>query len=58
MILAVARNLVSSRGLYLNQVTIQDPQHKVTETDLLDDRFVVLRAGKDKLLLLAISMSV
>ena len=52
-ILAVARSLVSSKGLYLNQETIQDPQHKITEANLLDNRIVVFRAGKDKLLLLA-----
>ncbi len=55
---AVARNLVSSKGLYLNQETVQDPQHRITEGNLLDNRIVVLRAGKDKLLLLAISTPV
>jgi tyrosyl-tRNA synthetase len=49
---AVARNLVASRGLYLNNRTIQDPQYKITPPDLLDTKFVILRAGKDKMLIL------
>jgi len=52
---AVARNLVASKGLYLNNQVIQDGQYKITQADLLDDRIAVLRAGKDKLLVLAAS---
>jgi len=52
---AAARNLVASKGLYLNNQVIQDGQHKITQADLLDDRIAVLRAGKDKLLVLAAS---
>ena len=52
---AVSRNLVASRGLYLNNQTIQDPQYKITPSDLLDSKFVILRAGKDKMLILLAS---
>jgi len=49
---SVSRNLVASRGLYLNNQTIQDPHYKIASPDLLDSKFVVLRAGKDKMLIL------
>jgi len=52
---AVARNLVASRGLYLNNQTIQDAQYKITPSSLLDNKFVILRAGKDKMLILLAS---
>ena len=52
---AVARNLVASRGLYLNNQTVQDAQYKITPSNLLDDKFVILRAGKDKMLILLAS---
>jgi tyrosyl-tRNA synthetase len=52
---AVARNLVASRGLYLNNQAIQDAQYKITPSNLLDNKFVILRAGKDKILVLLAS---
>jgi len=52
---AVARNLVASRGLYLNNQSIQDAQFKITPSNLLDNKFVILRAGKDKILILLAS---
>ena len=52
---AEARRLVSSKGLYLNNVPIEDFQYTVTQNDLLDGKFVVVRAGSQKQLVLAIT---
>ena len=49
---AASRALLASRGLYLNNQPIQDPQQKITDTDLLDKKIAILRAGKDKTLIL------
>lgn len=52
---SVSRTLVASRGLYLNNQAIQDAQYKITPSNLLDNKFVILRAGKDKMLILLAS---
>ncbi|KAF8658251.1 hypothetical protein AX16_002027 [Volvariella volvacea WC 439] len=49
---SAARTLVQSRGLYLNNRVIPETQTKVTPQDLIDDQIAVVRAGKDKLLVL------
>ncbi|KAF9526001.1 hypothetical protein CPB83DRAFT_858482 [Crepidotus variabilis] len=49
---SAAKNLVTSRGLYLNNRPIKDARRQIEPRDLLDGSFVVLRAGKDKLLVL------
>ncbi|KAF8906509.1 hypothetical protein CPB84DRAFT_1822811 [Gymnopilus junonius] len=51
---AAARNLVASRGLYVNNQPVQDVQYTPTANDLLDGKFMILRAGKDKMLVLAV----
>jgi tyrosyl-tRNA synthetase len=50
---AASRVLVAARGLYLNNIAIQDLHSRIAVDDLLDDRIAVLRAGKDKILVLA-----
>ncbi|KAF5321340.1 hypothetical protein D9619_001766 [Psilocybe cf. subviscida] len=47
-----AKNLVASKGLYLNNVPVASPQSKVEASDLIDGRVAIIRAGKDKLLVL------
>lgn len=55
MILAEAKQLASASGLYINgQVT---PIRKVTEADLVQERFLILRAGKSKHVVLALPKS-
>jgi len=49
-----ARSLVNSRGFYVNNITVRDPQFKLMSPDLIDGRVVILRAGKDKLVILVI----
>ncbi|KDR75867.1 hypothetical protein GALMADRAFT_248598 [Galerina marginata CBS 339.88] len=49
---SVARNLVASSGLYLNNQAIPDFQYKASKDDFLDGRVLILRAGKDKMLVL------
>lgn len=48
-----ARSLVDSRGLYVNNSTVPDPQFKLTPTDLIDGQVAILRAGKNQLIILA-----
>jgi len=50
---SASRALVAARGLYLNNVPIQDLHSRISVDDLLDHRIAVLRAGKDKILVLA-----
>ncbi|KAG5730078.1 hypothetical protein E4T56_gene19845 [Termitomyces sp. T112] len=50
---SASRNLVQARGLYVNNQTVPEPQFKVTRSQLIDERVAILRAGKDKLLVLA-----
>lgn len=49
---AASRVLVAARGLYLNNNPIQDLHSRIAMDDLLDHRIAVLRAGKDKILVL------
>ncbi|KAF9012357.1 hypothetical protein BDQ17DRAFT_1496704 [Cyathus striatus] len=51
---SAARTLIKSRGLYVNNQTVPDPQFKVTESLLIDNRIIILRAGKDKQLVLIV----
>jgi len=50
---SASRVLVAARGLYLNNIPIQDLYSRIAVDDLLDHRIAVLRAGKDKILVLA-----
>ena len=49
---AAARKLAKAGGLYLNNSPIRDPFLEVSRTDLLNDRMIVLRAGRDQHLIL------
>jgi tyrosyl-tRNA synthetase len=46
-----ARRLVTAKGLYLNNVVVES-QHTLRREDLIDGRVAVLRAGKNKYLVL------
>ncbi len=47
-----AKRLVSSGGLYLNNIKVQSPGTKLEEKDLIDGRLIVLRKGKKNYLLI------
>ncbi|KXN92446.1 Tyrosine--tRNA ligase 1 [Leucoagaricus sp. SymC.cos] len=49
---SAAKNLIASRGLYLNNQAIADAQYTVPVSSLIDSRVAILRAGKGKLLVL------
>ncbi|KAL0575740.1 tyrosyl-tRNA synthetase [Marasmius crinis-equi] len=50
---SAARNLIQSRGLYYNDKPVPELHFTIQENDLLDGRVVVIRAGKDKTIILA-----
>jgi tyrosyl-tRNA synthetase len=50
---SAAKTLVQGRGLYWNGKTVPNIQFKFSASDLIDDRIAILRAGKDKHLVLA-----
>jgi len=41
-----ARRTVSEGGAYLNNVRVEDPEHRPTESDMLAGQWLVLRRGK------------
>ncbi|KAJ3567172.1 hypothetical protein NP233_g6537 [Leucocoprinus birnbaumii] len=49
---SAAKNLISSRGLYLNNQVVPEAQHTASTSSLIDSRVAILRAGKGKLLVL------
>jgi len=51
---SAAKQLVSAGGLYLNNKTVPDVRYQLAESDLIDGRIAVVRAGKDKHLILAL----
>jgi len=51
---ATARQLALGKGLYLNNVPKPDVHFKLDRNHLVDGRVVILRAGKDKHLILAL----
>ncbi|KAI0675230.1 hypothetical protein C8Q78DRAFT_1113446 [Trametes maxima] len=51
---SAARQLVSSKGLYLNNTPVSDPHQKLSSTDLIDGRLAFLRAGSQKLAVIAL----
>jgi tyrosyl-tRNA synthetase len=51
---AAARQLALGNGLYLNNVPQPDVQFKLERSHLVDGRVAILRAGKDKHLILAL----
>ncbi|KAF8810667.1 hypothetical protein BYT27DRAFT_7253498 [Phlegmacium glaucopus] len=50
---AASRVLVVAKGLYLNNIPILNLHSRIAVDDLLDHRIAILRAGKDKILVLA-----
>lgn len=52
---AAARQLIQSRGLYLNDNVVPDVRFTMDTTHLLDGRVATIRAGKDKIILLAVT---
>lgn len=51
---AAARQLALGNGLYLNNVPQPDVRFKLERSHLVDGQVAVLRAGKDKHLILAL----
>ncbi|KAI9278277.1 hypothetical protein BDA99DRAFT_473370 [Phascolomyces articulosus] len=41
-----AQKLVKAGGMYLNNIRVTDPRHKISESELIDGKVCVLRAGK------------
>ncbi|KAK2463252.1 hypothetical protein APHAL10511_004907 [Amanita phalloides] len=54
---SAARKLMQARGLYLNNSPVDDVYFTLTRRHLIDDRMAILRAGKDKLIVLALNPS-
>ncbi|KAF9071729.1 hypothetical protein BDP27DRAFT_1321811 [Rhodocollybia butyracea] len=50
---SAARQLIQSKGLYFNDHIVPDTHFTMNKTHLLDGRAVMIRAGKDKVILLA-----
>ncbi|TBU33899.1 hypothetical protein BD311DRAFT_774365 [Dichomitus squalens] len=49
-----ARQLVASKGLYLNNTPVADVQQKLTPADFIDERLAFLRAGSQKVAVVAL----
>ncbi|KZT72083.1 hypothetical protein DAEQUDRAFT_664957 [Daedalea quercina L-15889] len=49
-----ARQLVAAKGLYVNNRPVTDAQLKLTIADLIDNRLIVLRAGRQKQAVIAL----
>ncbi|KAF7321365.1 Tyrosine--tRNA ligase [Mycena kentingensis (nom. inval.)] len=54
---SAARTLVQSRGLYLNNQPVSEVSATIKSENLIDNEMVVLKAGKDKLVVLTIIRS-
>lgn len=52
---SAAKQLVGLGGLYLNGKKVQSVQQRVAQEDLIDGRLLVLRAGKDKHMVVAVN---
>lgn len=50
--IAAARALVQAKGLYISNQPVEDHMTTVRPEDVIDERVVVLRAGKGKHLVL------
>ncbi|KZT28985.1 tyrosyl-tRNA synthetase [Neolentinus lepideus HHB14362 ss-1] len=53
--MSAARNLVSSKGFYMNNRRVEDTAFVLQRSDLLDGRLAIIRAGKGNHLILALS---
>ncbi|MBX9744729.1 MAG: hypothetical protein K2X08_05910, partial [Chlamydiales bacterium] len=49
-----AIRLMKNGGTYLNNQKIQDPAHVLSEQDVIDESFVLLRVGKKNYLLISV----
>ena len=49
-----ARQLVASKGLYLNNANVANFQQKLTTADLIDGRLAFLRAGSQRVAVIAL----
>ncbi|GBE81010.1 Tyrosine--tRNA ligase, mitochondrial [Sparassis crispa] len=50
-----ARQLVAAKGLYLNNHPVSDPQQALRPSDLIGGRLAIIRAGKQKQAVVALS---
>lgn len=50
---SAARQLIQSRGLYFNDQVVPEIQFTATPEHLIEGRILILRAGKDKIIVLA-----
>ena len=50
---AEAVRLIEAGGLYLNNIPVSGPDRRLQVEDLLEQRIAILRAGKDKHVVLA-----
>jgi tyrosyl-tRNA synthetase len=53
-ITAAARTLVMQKGLYLNNELVQDIHQTIEQSQLIDGRIAIIRAGRDKHLVLVV----
>ncbi|KAL7281740.1 hypothetical protein ACG7TL_005058 [Trametes sanguinea] len=51
---SAARQLVSAKGLYLNNIPVSDVHQKLCSAELVDGRLAFLRAGSQKLAVIAL----
>lgn len=49
-----ARQLVSAKGLYVNHKPVDDLHQKLDVSELVDGRLAIIRAGKQKLAVVAL----
>ena len=54
MYTGAARNLVTAKGYYLNNVPVADVHQKLSSSDLIDGRLAFLRAGNQKVAVVAL----
>ena len=54
---AASRALVQARGLYANNKPVLETDQKLTKADLIDGRVAILRAGKNKLVVLVLHVT-
>ncbi|KAJ7579167.1 hypothetical protein C8J56DRAFT_338069 [Mycena floridula] len=54
---SAARQLILAKGLYVNDQVVPEIQFTVGSSDLIEDQIAIVRAGKDKLIVLATKRS-
>ena len=53
--IGAARQLISAKGLYINNRPVVDIQQALIPSDFIQKRFIVLRAGKQKQIVVALN---